>query len=62
MYIQLSYTMANWNTFLLDIISTLFFFSSQYLERKSAHLSSKFDKFDMKNVLDINERSIKIMK
>ena len=29
---------------------------------KSAHLSSKFDKYDMKNVLNINERSIKIMK
>ena len=53
--------MANWNTFLLDIISTLFFFSSQYHERKSAHPCSKFDKFDMKHVIDINERSIKIV-
>ena len=54
--------MANCNTVLLDIISTLLFFSSQYLERENAHLSSKFDKFDMKNVLSIDERSIKIMK
>ena len=48
--------------FLLDIISTLFFFSSQFLERNSPHASSKFDKFDMKNVLDIDKRSIKIVK